>query len=527
MQNGSQTPGFDMATMAIMGDTDFGLDPVTGATSDVFYGLVAVDQEGWVVWYYHMLALESWDFVPGSYDIVLQAENSGNLFGDPTMSGQAWKGVTPQPDNLGRDRHWLGNSQMQWISPLGELRQRYLQACSGRPLNYNQISHECRADGSSGEVLTTMYDVRHFADVWAGTISATGVSWAQYDSVVGQSIVRWDPVANKIDVVYDMFDFASPDVDIFESAAWTSTDLACSGPDTVEALDYHHVSSVSVSATTGDYIVASRNLDTVWCLARDGSGAVWTLSSSMPWRSDYAFERPLDMFFQPHSVLQLDGGDLLVVDDGAQRPGCRGSSNGTTDGAGCWSRVAQYNLGADMIARVVWQFEFPYSLDTSSIKTVEERDLFNAVGGSVYQLSNGNFLIGFTSVSDNRKYDPAATSYAFEIAVSQNAEADDAAAASADDALAASAAASNATAANASASALDNATAASNATAGYAAASNATASNATAATSAVTIVAEMLIPTPIVNVDRQNGYRFVPWRTINGERPSKPAVPSR
>ena len=68
---------------------------------------------------------------------------------------------------------------------------------------------------------------------------------------------------------------------------------------------------------------------------------------------------------------------------------------------------------------------------------------------------------------------------------------------------------------------------ASNATAGYAAASNATASNATAATSAVTIVAEMLIPTPIVNVDRQNGYRFVPWRTINGERPSKPAVPSR
>ena len=53
---------------------------------------------------------------------------------------------------------------------------------------------------------------------------------------------------------------------------------ANAGAEAAGWLDYHHVSSVSVSATTGDYIVASRNLDTVWCLKRDGSGALWTLS---------------------------------------------------------------------------------------------------------------------------------------------------------------------------------------------------------------------------------------------------------
>ena len=398
---------------------------------------------------------------------MLQSENSGNMFG--ARPGFAWKGE--EDEENGRERHWNGNSQLHQISPLGELREQYLQACTGRPLNYNQISHECRVDRASADasVLTTMYNLKHFANIWAGTVTASGTDWTQYDTVVGQKIMRWDRAANRLQEVYDMFDVASPDEDMFESAAWTATSASCSGNERLSALDYHHISSVSVGREDA-YIVSSRNLDTIWALARNGSGALWTLSSSLANRSDFAFERDIDKFYQPHSVLQLDGGDLLVVDDGAQRPGCRGSSNGTTDGAGCWSRVAQYNLGADMIARVVWQFEFPYSLDTSSIKTVEERDLFNAVGGSVYQLSNGNFLIGFTSVSDNRKYDPAATSYAFEIAVSQNAEADDAAAASADDALAASAAASNATAANASASAaLDNARRPPSATAGYAA----------------------------------------------------------
>ena len=35
----------------------------------------------------------------------------------------------------------------------------------------------------------------------------------------------------------------------------------------------------------------------IWALARNGSGALWTLSSSMN-RSDFAFERPIDKFYQ-------------------------------------------------------------------------------------------------------------------------------------------------------------------------------------------------------------------------------------
>ena len=68
------------------------------------------------------------------------------------------------------------------------------------------------------------------------------------------------------------------------------------GGERLNALDYHHISSVSVGRDDA-YIVSSRNLDTIWALARNGSGALWTLSSSMN-RSDFAFERPIDKFYQ-------------------------------------------------------------------------------------------------------------------------------------------------------------------------------------------------------------------------------------
>ena len=282
-----ETPSFQMATFAIMGDR------VMKTVDKDFYGLVAIDAEGYVVWYYHMLFLEAWDFLPDSHDLVLQSENSGNMFGD--KPGLAWKGTTTE-DN-GRTRHWAGNSQLHQISPLGELREQYLQSCTGKPLNYNQISHECRVDtgdGGASDVLTTMYNVRHFDKVSAGTVTASGTDWTDYDTVVGQKVVKWNRDTNKISTVYDMFDLASPEKDMFESAAWTPTTAKCSGDDELTALDYHHISSVSLGLKD-NYIVASRNLDTIWSLRRDGSGAEWTLSSSLDNSTDFAWDKELEI----------------------------------------------------------------------------------------------------------------------------------------------------------------------------------------------------------------------------------------
>ena len=46
-------------------------------------------------------------------------------------------------------RRWTANSQMQQISPLGKLVRHYVSACTGHPLNYNAVSHECRVDHTS------------------------------------------------------------------------------------------------------------------------------------------------------------------------------------------------------------------------------------------------------------------------------------------------------------------------------------------------------------------------------------------
>ena len=53
----------------------------------------------------------------------------------------------------------------------------------------------------------------------------------------------------------------------------------------------------------------------MWSLAHDGSGPQWTLSSEL--HSDFAFEKDADKFYQPHDVLQLPNGNILLIDDGA------------------------------------------------------------------------------------------------------------------------------------------------------------------------------------------------------------------
>ena len=170
----------------------------------------------------------------------------------------------------------------------------------------------------------------------------------------------------------------------------------------------------SASAARDAYIVSSRNLDTIWALARNGSGALFAVSSSMN-RSDFAFARPIDKFYQPHSVLQLASGNLLVIDDGAQRPSTRArptrAARTPRTARAASRRAVEYKL--DFMRKtvsVVWQFEFPFGLDEASIEKVELHDVFNAVGGSVYELTNTlvHFLVSLhESVSRHARVQPA------------------------------------------------------------------------------------------------------------------------
>ena len=118
-------------------------------------------------------------------------------------------------------------------------------------------------------------------------------------------------------------------------------------PSLVPSDRYHHVSSVSVGST-GNYIVASRELSTIWSLAHDGSGVQWTLSSQL--ESDFMFANPRDAFYQPHDVIELPNGNLLVIDDGTNRPGCYDRVT-----AECFSRAVMYALDSNADGVVVPQ----------------------------------------------------------------------------------------------------------------------------------------------------------------------------
>ena len=118
----------------------------------------------------------------------------------------------------------------------------------------------------------------------------------------------------------------------------------------------------------GNLIVASRNLNTVWSLAADGSTVQWMLSASIGGSAKiagatvYAFERDADMFYAPHSVVQLSDGRLMMMDDGTGRPGClegdAADDQVSPAFVGCFSRAAIYSLDeAAGVAKLDWQFE--------------------------------------------------------------------------------------------------------------------------------------------------------------------------
>ena len=234
--------------------------------------------------------------------------------------------------------------------------------------------------------------------------------------------------------------------------AWNSVTGECSGNVSRTGVEYHHVSSISVGSDA-NYIVASRELSTIWSLAHDGSGVQWTLSSELA-SSDYSFEHARDAFYQPHDVLQLPNGHLLVVDDGLNRRAApsghgqvllrvvmyaledaaaddaadaaagrrarprrrwrhgRGGDDGDDSGGGgdgerrrrhgaattATTTAAADGATATKIARLVWQYEFPLQLARSSWSAVMATDIFNSCGGSVYPLANGNHLVAFTAL---------------------------------------------------------------------------------------------------------------------------------
>ena len=146
-------------------------------------------------------------------------------------------------------QHWNANSQFQQISPLGVLRNQYISSCTGKPLNYNKVTHECRVDPTdpSLPILSTRYTVRQYPNVTVEEQkSPHKVVGDKYDTFVGSEIVKWDRQTGEVEKIYDMFDFAAPaslahpndgQFTTFTSSAWNTQTVKCSGGESLTGVE--------------------------------------------------------------------------------------------------------------------------------------------------------------------------------------------------------------------------------------------------------------------------------------------------
>ena len=373
---------------------------------DVFSGIVAIDADGYVVWYYRAPfetgVMESegetyylvFDWLPSSYNLAV-TRYVGNFFD-----------LTPVT---------LGDVQV--ITPLGErVGRKYTSTCEGNTSSFNQVQHECRVDRSDSSrgypILTFEYRESSSYGQWDDLLLSNNVlaeSWHDMymnDSVsyIGDRLVRWDwdsdasgfENTSSPTVLYDLFDYLTPAMTkAYELPGLTSMSTKCDGGTGKFGVDYHHGSAINVGLSD-DYLVTLRNMDMLMSFARDGSGLNWAISPSIANESTLAFANREAEFYAPHDITQISQDRFLLMDDGNSRPNCS-----TITYQGCFSRAVEIWLDWDAgLVRCTWQFAFPNStmIGDQTWAAEASSDVFNDDGGSVEILDNGNYLVAFTKL---------------------------------------------------------------------------------------------------------------------------------
>ena len=222
---------------------------------------------------------------------------------------------------------------------------------------------------------------------------------------VGDKLVAWDDGTKKLETLYDLFDVLNPVDDAYKSEAYAFIEAQCRAADGKEkGVEWFHASSATKGADD-NYLVSSRNLDTVVSLRADGSGAMWVLTaepdaigSRYPTFTFPEGQEDRSKFYQPHAVSQPDREHLLLVDDGRFRANCSSTDETQT----CFSRAVEYRLDYDtMTATLIWEFEFPATVSAVGIHEAETEDVYNVAGGSVVKQANGHYFVAFNSVDDD------------------------------------------------------------------------------------------------------------------------------
>ena len=262
--------------------------------SDDFAGIVALDQEAKVVWYY---------------------QSGGNGVGALVQDTSDW--------NLLYQSGAPGNrsSVISEITPLGELVSRSPDVCAisipegSIHLDRSGVHHEILA-AVDGKVL---YIARVIADPFNDPSRLQQAdAIRQWDQNTGEDVLLWNSFESlTLDPSAALNPFTDRSVNSDRDATrfWPG----CKGDLVTE--DWTHTNSIHFGPS-GNVIMSIRHLNQVIAISPDFQRVVWRLGGP---GSDFTFPNPSDRFYHQHTAREMPNGNIVLFDNGNTRPESEGN----------------------------------------------------------------------------------------------------------------------------------------------------------------------------------------------------------
>ena len=179
--------------------------------------------------------------------------------------------------------------------------------------------------------------------------------------VTGDAIRVWDQNSGMTWELWNAFEHLSTD----DRVVW----------DDRNPKRWTHLNSIRFGPR-GNVVVSSRYRNQVISISPRYQLVEWYLGGP---NSFFTFPNPADRFYQQHTAAELPNGNILVFDNGNERPQEEG---------GQYSRALELTINDyDRTATKVWEYR-------------PDRDIFASFGSSAQRLENGNTLVNFGITQD-------------------------------------------------------------------------------------------------------------------------------
>jgi len=191
---------------------------------------------------------------------------------------------------------------------------------------------------------------------------------------LGETIREWIPATGEQKILTKAFELIDP-ITYRSSLSDNAYGplVNCNGtPPGPENQNWTHANAISRLNNESNWIISQRNTSSALILEPSTFKLLMKFGSIEP--SDLRFESPYDMFYVQHDIHELKDGNILIFDDGIDRPISQGEP---------YARAIEYHI--DMKRKTLvktWEFR-------------PEKDLKCNNNGSARRLKNGHNIVDF------------------------------------------------------------------------------------------------------------------------------------